>query len=273
MANVIKATGEIEPFNEEKLRSSIRRAGIPKELEDQVTSHITSKLHDNMPTFEIYRHIREFLDSSSSPYAGSKYSLKQAIMTLGPTGYPFEDFFADILKNQGYSTQTRIITAGKCISHEIDIIAEKAGKKIMVEAKYHNVPGIKTDVHAALYTKARFDDVKEKNGFTEVWLVTNTKVSLDAINYSFCSGVKIISWNYPEKESLRDMIENVNLAPVTMLSTLSGSQKQKLLLNHIVLCKDIYSNQNSVAELGLSEAQKNNLMQEAKFLSNTPREN
>lgn len=268
MVNVIKATGEIEPFSEEKLRNSIRRAGIPKELEDQVASHVTAKLHENIPTFEIYKHITEFLGSSTNPYTKSKYSLKQGIMSLGPTGYPFEDFFADILKAQDYSTQTRVITTGRCISHEIDVIAEKEGKKIMVEAKFHNAPGIKTDVHVALYTKARFDDVKEKNGFSEVWLVTNTKVSTDAINYSFCSGVKIISWNYPEQESLRDMVERINLSPITMLSTLSELQKQKLLENHVVLCKDIYSNPNSVAELGLSESQKTNLINEAKFLSN-----
>ena len=268
MLNVLKATGQIEPFSEEKLRNSIRRAGIPKELENQVASHVAGTLRENIPTSEIYKHITEFLGSSTNPYTRSRYSLKQAIMSLGPTGYPFEDFFADILKTQGYTTQTRVITMGQCISHEIDVIAGKDGKKIMVEAKFHNVPGIKTDVHVALYTKARFDDIKEKNGFTEVWLVTNTKVSKDAINYSFCSGVKIISWNYPQNECLRDMVEKINIAPITMLSTLSEAQKQRLLMNHIVLCKDVYSNPNSVSELGLSEIQKSSLMNEVKFLTN-----
>ena len=64
---VTKASGEKQAFSEEKLITSIKRAGIPAMLHDQVINHIKSKLYENIPTSEIYKHVIEFLDSSSHP--------------------------------------------------------------------------------------------------------------------------------------------------------------------------------------------------------------
>lgn len=269
MINVIKATGEIEPYSEEKVRQSILRAGIKNGIQNQAVKHIESQLYDKIPTSEIYRHITEFFDTSQTPFAHAKYSLKESIMQLGPTGYPFEDFVADILKIQGYQTQVRSIISGKCVNHEIDVVAEKDNEKIMVEAKFHNGFGIRTDVHVALYIKARFDDIKEKNGFTNAWLVTNTKASIDAISYAECVGMKVISWNYPENESLRSMIEKSRLCLITALSNLSQNQKQLLLENHVVLCKDIVENPQSLDLLGLSPDKKSQVLAEAEFVYKT----
>lgn len=266
MIQVIKATGEKEPFNEEKVRNSIKRAGLPNELKEQILAHVKSKLYENIPTSEIYNHITEFLDQTNHSFDKSKYSLKQAIMTLGPTGYPFEDFMAKILQTQNYTTEVRKILNGRCINHEIDVLAEKENKKIAVEVKYHNLPGTRTDIHVALYTKARFDDIKEKNSISEIWLVTNTKVTADVIDYGLCVGMKIMSWSYPVNESLRDLIEKDRLFPITALSTISQNQKQQLLENHIVLCEDIAKNPSSLDILALPEDKKQNILSEVKFI-------
>src|SRR5437660_7060011 len=100
---IIKATGQTEEFSEGKLHASINRAGIPEDMHDAVVAHVKSKLYENIPTSEIYHHIKEYLGNSRLPYARAKYSLKQAIMELGPTGYPFEDFIARIFTAQGYN--------------------------------------------------------------------------------------------------------------------------------------------------------------------------
>src|SRR5205085_12654308 len=105
---------------------------------------------------------------------------------LGPTGYPFEDFIARILQSFGYSTKVRQFLMGKCVSHEIDIVAEKSGKSCMIEAKFHNNPGIRSEIHVALYTQARFQDVKLRNTLDSAWLVTNTKTTVDANTYALC---------------------------------------------------------------------------------------
>ena len=101
MINVTKSTGTIEPFSKEKVLASIQRAHIPKDLQDQIVKEVNAKLYNNIPTSEIYHHITEFLGASVLPYSRAKYSLKQGVMDLGPTGYPFEDFVADVLKFEG----------------------------------------------------------------------------------------------------------------------------------------------------------------------------
>lgn len=268
MITVIKATGIKEPFSEEKLRMSIRRAGIPEDIQDQVVAHINTKLYNDIPTSQIYRHIGEFL-TATHPLVKGKYSLKQAIMDLGPTGYPFEDFIAHLLNAKGYTSKVRQILSGKCISHEIDVVAQKEEKHIMVEAKFHNMVGIKTNVHVALYTKARFDDVKERNNLSEGWLVTNTSATLDAISYAKCSGLTIISWNYPEGESLRDIVQQSGLTPITALTNLSQSQKQQLAQTGVVTTKYLLQHAEKLSILNLSEDKKQTILNEAEYLSKT----
>lgn len=268
MVTVVKASGQKEPFSEIKVRDSIRRAGIPREIQEQVLAHVKTKLYENIHTSEIYKHIIEFLETSPQPFNKTRYTLKQAIMDLGPTGYPFEDYVADILKTEEYQTQVRQVLEGKCVSHEVDVIAEKDGQKILVEAKFHNSPGTRSDVHVSLYIKARFDDLKDKYNFTQVWIVTNTKVTTDGLQYALCNGIKILSWNYPQTGNLRDMVEKAKLYPITALQSLSQSQKQLLLLHGTVLCRDICLNPNIIKVLGLPIDKEDKTIAELKFLCN-----
>jgi len=253
MIHVLKADHTREPFSEQKVIESIRRARIPHALRGEVLTHVKSKLYEGISTQEIYQHILEFLSKSPHPYIKTRYSLKEAIMQLGPTGYPFEDFISKLLQSQGYSTRVRQILSGKCVSHEIDVIAEKDGKAAMIEAKFHNSSGVRSEVHVALYTHSRFEDIQFRNHINEAWLVTNTKTTIDANTYAACVGMRVISWNYPEGAGLREMIENTRLHPVTMLTTLSQSQKMTLLENHIVLCKEILEKPELTDMLYLSQ--------------------
>lgn len=266
MLQVLKANGQKEAFSEEKVISSIKRARIPESLQNQVLTHIRSIVYDGIPTVDIYQSILEFLGKSEHPYNRTRYSLKEAIMMLGPTGYPFEDFIAKILQALGYTTKVRQIMMGKCVSHEIDVIAKKDNKTYMIEAKFHNNIGIRSEVHVALYTQARFLDIKDKNMLDEAWLVTNTKTTLDANTYALCSGLKTISWNYPEDNSLRNLIEKARLHPITILSSLSHSSKVTLLNNHIVMCKDIYENPHFLDQLPLSNDEKQQTLAEVSFI-------
>lgn len=266
---VIKASGEKEPFSEEKLRRSIARAGVPNELHDHVVSHIKSNLYQNIPTSFIYKHILEFLGTSSYPHSRSRYSLKQAIMDLGPTGFPFEKFISSVLYRHGYKTATDVIITGLCISHEVDVLAEYDSQKIMIECKFHNQIGRRTDVKVALYVYARYQDLtagwinrSNPSRFNQVWLVTNTKCSIDAINYAQCMGMKIVSWGYPEKGNLQDLIEEKKLHPITCLSSISNHHKQLLLSNNVVLCRDLLDNKIYLDLLKLQNEEKERLLNE-----------
>lgn len=266
MIHVVKADGRREPFDPNKVLSSMRRAGVPKHIENQLLHEITNNVYDNIQTWEIYQWVMESLGQTSEPYTKAQYSLKQAIMMLGPTGYPFEDYVAELLQAEGYKTLVRQILSGQCVSHEIDVIAEKDGKRIIIEVKFHNSAGARSDLQVAMYTKARFDDVKIKNKIDECWLVTNTKATIDAITYAQCMGVKVLSWNYPEGGSLRDIIERHKLYPITMLTSIPQAIKLRLLENHVVLMKSICFAPNLVNNLHLSQVEKQKLIDEANYV-------
>jgi hypothetical protein len=267
MVNVLKASGSVEPFSEEKLKDSMQRAGIPSSEHTKVISQLEQKLYENIPTSEVYQHVTRSLQNQSR-LSKSRYTLKQAIMELGPTGHPFEDYVAEILKVKGYVTENRSILMGRCVNHEIDVIAEKPGiEKLMIEAKFHNAPGIHTELHVSLYTKARFDDLKEKYKFDRPWLFTNTKITPDALAYALCVNMGVVSWSYPQGESLRDLIENNRLYPVTILSSLSQAQKQVLLDNHVVLASEILRNNGCLDLLGIQVDKKEKIVEEAKQIS------
>lgn len=233
--NVIKATGEIEPFSEEKVISSLLRVGTSPELAQKIISQIKPQLYANIPTFEIYSTMMKILKKERWDLA-ERYSLKRAIMDLGPTGYPFEKFISAVLEAGGHKVAINQIILGKCVSHEIDVVAQNT-KKYMIECKFHGIPGGRTDVKVALYTYARFLDVKEK-GFDIPWLITNTKVTQEVKTYSLCVGMKVTAWDYPEGESLNEMVDKSGLYPITASIKLSEVQKRDLIEKGIVFCKD-----------------------------------
>jgi len=242
---VVKASGEREPFSPEKVRESIKRSGASHELANDVLKLVEHELYDGITTHEIYKYVFQHLRKMGTHLA-SKYNLKRAIMGLGPSGYPFEKFLAKILESDGYKTAVGQSVRGKCVRHEVDVIAEKGGKKHTIEAKFHNKSGLKTDTKVALYVYARFLDVSAGDGFDEGWLVTNTKLTRDARIYCECVGLNYMSWDKPEGYSLRELVERSGLYPVTALTTLNQRDKTSLLREGIVTCKDLLKNLESV---------------------------
>ncbi len=256
LVTIVKANGQHETFDPEKLRFSLIHAGASEEASVKVIEHVLEELKNGMTTHEIYRHAFEILSHIAKPVARS-YSLRRAVMQLGPSGFPFEDFVAEILRSKGFTCVTRQTVLGGCVPHEMDVVAYNDKKLVMVEAKFHNELGTKSDLKVVLYIKARFDDLKENvfnyggdnRRVTDSWLVTNTKFSSTAIHYGVCKGMTLIGWNYPEKGSLQDMIEEEGLHPVTCLTSLTNEEKKKLLSGGVVLCSSIKKNPDIMEEL------------------------
>ena len=239
MFNVLKANGLLEPFSEKKVEHSLMASGIEKKIRKNIIQELKAYLYEGISTKEIYKIVAYLLDKKQ-PYLSSRYNLKQGIMALGPSGYPFEKFFARILNTHGFKTKVSAYVEGKCISHEIDVLAEKENKLFAIEAKFHNKQGIKTDIKTALYVYARFLDIKSTNSnIDQMWLVTNTKLTSRAINYCNCVGAKAIGWNYQKEWSLQFLVEKSGLYPITCLSSLSRREKETLLSKGLVSCRDI----------------------------------
>jgi len=264
---VIKASGEREPFSVEKLRRSLEKSRVSPPLVEEVVKHVVAELKNDMKTSAIYRHAYSYL-RRKHPMAASRYNIKRAILDLGPTGYPFEKIIAEILRVQGFVVEVDKIVQGYCVSHEVDVIAENKKRFIMVESKFHNQAGYKTDVKVALYIKARFDDISKKlpenEKKFEAWLVTNTKLTSDAIKYAACAGIKTIGWNHPPQGSLQQLIERSGLHPLTCLTSLTNYHKKQLISRGVVLCREIIDSKDILASLGLNKARTEKAIQEIK---------
>lgn len=251
---VIKANGERELFSEAKVRESIKRAGINSQYEERILTNIRKRLYQNIPTHKIYEQITSVL-GQVNPSGQIRYQLKQAIMALGPTGYPFELFIGYLLEDFGYETQVGLELAGVCVKHEVDVLARKDNRTFFVECKYHNQQGIRSDVKVALYVQARAEDLISKqkdNDSYGCWIFTNTKFSADAISYAECKNMRLTGWNYPEKNNnLQKMIEKNNLYPLTILNSLSATEKRQALEGGIVLASQLVNSPELLRALNI----------------------
>src|SRR5690606_27233333 len=115
---IIKASGERHVFSEDKLRVSLLRSGAPMSTVNNIIEAVISKLYDGITTAEIYRLAFSMLKKKGKGTA-AKYKLKNALMELGPTGFPFEQFIARVFQQMGFETQTGKLLEGKCVFHEV----------------------------------------------------------------------------------------------------------------------------------------------------------
>lgn len=264
---VIKKSGETDVFSPDKVRVSLKRAGAADEVIGMILNSIENEMYGGITTKEIYNRAFQLLKKSNI-HVASRYKLKKAIYELGPTGFPFEKFIAAILSNSGYSTQVGEILQGKCVTHEIDVIAKRAGITLLMECKFHGTEGKKTDVKTPLYIDSRFRDIKNNNNFffDEGWVATNTTFTEDAVQYAKCTGLKLLSWDLPKGDALKDRIDHTGLYPITVSILLTAREKQFLLSRDVVLCRELINDQFFLDHLGISEKRKNKILNEMEQL-------
>lgn len=272
---IVKYSGEIVEFSEDKLRRSLNRTGANKETIDRIINTVKKELYEGISTKEIYNLAFSMLKRNRS-YLASKYKLKKAIYELGPTGFPFERFIGGILRHSGYEAEENYILKGICVSHEIDVIAHKNNETTIVECKFHSDPGLKCNVKIPLYINSRYKDVKEywnanpKNSskLGPGWVVTNTRFTEDAITYGRCCGLYLLSWDYPFGNGIKDRIDKLGLYPVTVSTLLSNREKQFLLNRNVVLCRELIGDHFYLDHLGVSKSRQEKILNEIKMLCN-----
>lgn len=260
-------------YSVEKLRRSLAKSGAGKQAIDHIVDVVETKLYNGISTKKIYQQAFDLLKQASRSQAG-RYNLKRAIMALGPSGYPFEQYIAAIFEWQGYGVKVKQFLAGVCVTHEIDVLAENNQHALLIECKYHNRQGNVSDVKVPLYIHSRFRDVQAlwiKNLQAkplEGWVVTNTKFSVDAIKYGNCAGLHLLGWNYPEHKNLSSLVDESGLYPVTCLTTLTNKEKEQILEAGVVLCKDLEKNEALLRQSAISQTRIPKVIAEMKGLCN-----
>jgi|AntRauTorckE6833_2_1112554.scaffolds.fasta_scaffold08372_2 hypothetical protein len=242
---ITKKSGEQVPYDAQELCQSIEQAGASKMDAQRICIAIEEKLDPGDSTTKIFRTaLRELMEESVA--VSARYKLRRALDDLGPTGFIFEQYVETILQAHDYDTRRNVMMSGECVTHEIDVYAEKDNLHFLVEAKYRNDHSIKTHVDTVMYADARLMDVQrrmEKRGEDpqnyHIWVITNTNFTSHAIDYGACRNMKLVGWNYPKNNGLESMIVNKKLYPITVLPSLTRKARDMLVKHDMVLAQDI----------------------------------
>ena len=245
---IVNSRGEKEPFSLWKVRRSARRVGASPGLSEEIAEILSKEVYSGMPTSEIFKRIKQILHKRKPP-AALKFSLKEAMRKLGPTGFPFEKYIGAILRYNGFEVKLNPLIPGYCCSpYELDFLARKGNILYIGECKYHHLSQERVDESVALANYARFLDIMRGSFFKKSAykgldiksiLVTNTKFTTRAMRYCRCNGVELLGWNCPRGRGLEHLIDSQKLYPITILPSLRGFMREVLIQRKIILAKDI----------------------------------
>ncbi|MCK5627341.1 restriction endonuclease, partial [Candidatus Bathyarchaeota archaeon] len=219
---VTKANGTREPFDNAKLVRTCRRMGATEETAHHIAKSIEARLFDGIETKNILRMIFVSM-RKHKPILKHMIDLRKSLSLLRSKP-DFELFIQLLLKEYGYDVVPNLIIRGKCVEHEVDALASKEGKTMIVEVKHHFDYHTPTGLDEARIARAVFEDATEGHeigsndlGIDEVMIVSNTKLSGHAERYVNCRNIKHVGWSHPPKSDLQNLIEDKKLYPITIL--------------------------------------------------------
>jgi hypothetical protein len=198
---VIKWDGRKEPYDQNKVITSLVRAGVSQSDLDRLLTEIEGQLTNPITTKCLF----EIIDTGLTLYKLEKprelYHLRDKLAAMNP--FDFEKYVQQLLQDEGYRCEWNVVVPGFWVEHQIDVIAYKNNNTIMVEVKHHDNPHRLTGLGDACELWARLEDLqhgyqasKNPYNFTQAWLVVNTKFSDHAIRYAKGKGLWLTGWRY-----------------------------------------------------------------------------
>lgn len=239
-----KGDGTTVPYDQDKVFSSILKSGADKKTAHSIIEKIQSQLRPGIRTADIYRLVRNELKDLDRASA-YRYNLRSALLRLGPAGFNFEKYVAAILTAYGYKTSLPDELTGACVTHEVDVIAEKDGRRMFIEAKFRNNFDDVVDIKDTMSTWARFLDLVDgsKLGlcphFDEAWIVTNARFTSHSLKFGHCKNMVMVGWNHPRERTFAKMVDLSNLYPLTLLEDVSDAEFALFAKENLILCRDI----------------------------------
>lgn len=242
--NVVKSSGEMQPLDLEKVERTILRAGASAKIASQISREVARRAFEGISTQEISKLVRRLL-ARQAPAASRRYELRDAIIRLGPAGFDFEKYIADLLAHYGYKTELPPLLEGACITHEVDVLATKNERVAMIEAKLRHELGIFITIKDTTHTWTRFLDINDAASrgtsphLDECWIITNSRFSHDSVKFGACKGMTLIGWDHPHERPLPRWIDEVGLYPVTILKSVNPRILRALSAANTMLLRDL----------------------------------
>jgi hypothetical protein len=275
MIYVTKADGSKQPFDKQKIINTCLRLQATPEQAQSIADKIEAKAYDGIPTKKILQMVFQYM-KKYRPTIGYQIDLKQAIAMLRSKP-DFEIFVAKLFEAMGYRIETNLIVQGKCIEHEIDVVARKENEIILVEVKHHVNHHTYSGLDVFLQLNSTLEDLKEgyeigRNNFkfTRAILICNTKVSDRARRYALCKGLEFIAWKFPQEKGLERLIEEYKLYPITFLKEIEKDEAYNLANVGIVTVKQLLDNAEKISrKSGISVKRVLHLQKAAKIVLGT----
>jgi hypothetical protein len=273
--NVRKFDGSKQEFDRNRIVHTCLRNGASEETARRVADKIEMDSYEGMTTKEILKLVWTYL-GRHHPESQARIDLRLALSRLRPKP-DFENYASLILRKLGYSVQSNKTLRGKCIEHEIDVIAQKEGRTFYVEIKHHNRAHTYTPLDVPMKVWATLQDLAEGKklgyhnvNFTNSLILCNTKFTNHARTYADCVGIDHIGWKSPAPNGLENIIERNGLYPVTLLKDVDRRLQRILVDNGILLLQQLLGEDADILtdRRGISTSQLSSLRNETRRILN-----
>ncbi|MBI4440962.1 restriction endonuclease [Candidatus Woesearchaeota archaeon] len=218
MIRITRADGVVEEFKPAHVLAVCKRLGVPDAIAQAAVRHVLRQLHDHDST----RRIAELVQAALPLRYSLLYGLRNAVAAFD--SLTFELYCARVLTAHGYTCTHDVIVRGESVEHQVDVIAARGDGLFLVECKHHVNPHRDCGLGEVLQVQARLEDIaagyrRKMNpyGFTQAWLITNTKFSQHAQQYAAAKNILLSGWRYKGSLSLTKLIEQRQVFPITLL--------------------------------------------------------
>ncbi len=267
--------GNRKEYTPEKIVDSVMRAGFDEETAEQIEERVRGRVESGMKSEDLYRVVYEEMERFNDAYA-LRYRLREAIGVLDPNYHEFEKYVCKVLELDGIDAEwsPRPLPQGACSEHEIDIVGKTGGTTYAIECKHHFHYHRLTGMDVPMIQYAVIDDLQEgwEQGLEHAidvdrsWVIVNTKLSQHAKQYAECKGIRMTAWDYPEEDSLREIVERNQAYPVTILR-LVDDEKTALSKNDVLTLQQLLDlSEEDVDTLNLSPEHVEDLQRRARQL-------
>ena len=248
---IIKANGEKEEFEKEKIIRTLSRSDVERNKAEEIAKEIEKNVSEGDTTRYIYKLILKELDKLE-PISSFVYKLREAISKID--SLKFELYIKQVLEANGYTCIWNKVINGDCITHQIDIIAEK-DFIYFVECKHHLNHHKMFGLGGVLEIQARLEDLKDgykkgknKFNFKQAWLINNAKISNHAKRYAKAKNIKLTGWRFGGDESLEWLVQKKKIYPISVLK-IDENSKKRLFNNNILTIQDLFKKSDFVRKI------------------------
>ncbi len=241
---VRKLDGSLQQFDRDRIFRTCLRNGASNETAVRVAGSIEKELYDGMSTKDLLRSVWSYL--GKHPESHSRIDLRLALSLLKPRP-DFENYASLLLRSLGYSVEPNKVLRGRCVEHEVDAIARKEDRTVLVEVKHHDRMHTYTPLDVVMKVWATLQDLTEGRklgyndlNFTSSMILCNTKFTNHARAYADCAGVGYIGWKSPAPNGLETIIERNALYPVTLLRDVDRRLQRVLVGSGILTLRQLF---------------------------------